>query len=126
MSYKRVETLGDAIRFGLDLEIICGNAACGRRRIVAPAALLHRFSAGRTFAHIGARLRCRGTDLEGGGCGCRGAIVRYLPNTPPPPPPPDPGSNVVAFTARSLKESRPAAASQPRRKVARARKRSHL
>jgi hypothetical protein len=96
MSYKRVRTLGDVQRFGLLLLVIC--AGCGRQRLIAPGLLMQRFRASETFDVIAARMRCRGADIEGGGCGHRGAIVRlYDPPTPPPPEtdPDRPGGNVL-------------------------------
>jgi hypothetical protein len=96
MSYKRVRTLGDVQRFGLLLLVIC--AGCGRQRLIAPGLLMQRFRASETFDVIADRMRCRGADIEGGGCGHRGAIVRlYDPPTPPPPDtdPDRPGGNVL-------------------------------
>ncbi|MFC3579515.1 hypothetical protein [Sphingomonas hylomeconis] len=96
MSYKRVESLGDVQRFGLLVILICEG--CQRQRIIAPRMLMRRFHAGTFLRDIGAKLRCRGQDIEGGGCGHRGAIVRlYDPPKPPPPEPDDdgPGGNVL-------------------------------
>ena len=54
MSYKRVATIGDAIRHGLDLEMICRG--CARVRRVAPGELLKSglFTAGARLDDVGA------------------------------------------------------------------------
>lgn len=102
MSYRRVVTLGEAVDHGVLLEITCTNADCGRRRVVAPYELLARFTASTRIAQLGRRLVCRGVDLAGGGCGRRGAIVRFIlrDGPPDPEPPTSGGGNVIPFTRR--------------------------
>lgn len=99
MSYKRVETLRDAVRHAMLLEIICKG--CSRVRRVSPGALLGRrlFNVGVTLGAVGERMRCRGKDLEGGGCGHRGAIVRpiFEPTPNDDGPPSGGGATVVPF-----------------------------
>lgn len=130
MSTRRLRNLGDAFRAGVSLEITCANTACGRSRLVGPARLLGIFGATASFAAIGARMVCRGADLEGGGCGHRGAIVRYSFTDPPEPDQPPPGGgNVVPFTPRRAAID-PTPAARPAKRAARgrrrARKRSHF
>lgn len=88
MSYKRAETLGDASRHGLWIEIIYTGELLERGK----------FGAGATLAAAGARMRCRGKNLEGGGCGHRGATVRavFQPSGPDDDGPTG-GGNVVPF-----------------------------
>jgi hypothetical protein len=102
VSTKRLRNLGDAFRAGVLLEIACSNAECGRVRLVSPGALLGTFGMAASFAAIGARMVCRGAEWEGGGCGQRGALVRYRFTDPPPPDgppnsPPNGRGNVVPF-----------------------------
>ena len=97
MSYKPVRTIGDASRHGLWLEIICKGEGCDRVRKVPAGVLMTagRFTAGVTLAAVGERMRCRGKDLEGGGCGHRGAIVRAIFQPTPDDEPPGGGGGVV-------------------------------
>lgn len=123
MSTRRLRNLGDAFRAGVQLEITCSNAACGRSRLVGPAKLLPIFGAAASFAAIGARMVCRGPDLAGGGCGQRGAIVRYSFTDPPEPDAPPPGgTNVVPFAPRAPAAAKSIAA-RPARRIARRAKR---
>lgn len=104
MSTRRLRNLGDAFRAGVQLEIVCANAICGRSRVVAPALLLGTFPMDATFARIGARMVCRGADLAGGGCGHRGALVRYVFDDGPNGPGAGPGvgDNVVPLAPRII------------------------
>lgn len=124
MSTRRLRNLGDAFRAGVDLEITCINAECGRVRRVTPGQLLPIFGATASFATIGARLRCRGAEFGDRGCGQRGALVRYLFAGPPDPDATPPGggaSNVVPFAPR---RAAPTPRSTAKRRVARARRRA--
>jgi hypothetical protein len=99
MSFKRVETLGDVVRFGLVVTITC--LGCGRSRKVPVSALYARFRANTRLRDIGRRLRCSGIDLQERGCGHLGARVDFT--FPEPPTPPDNGGgNVVDLLPRLL------------------------
>lgn len=99
MSYKRVETLGDVIRFGLVVTITC--LGCGRCRKVRASALYKRFQPSTRLRDIGRRMKCTGIDLEQPGCGHRGAQIDFtFPD--PPSPPDDGGGTVVEFLPRLL------------------------
>jgi hypothetical protein len=97
MGFKRVETLGDVVRFGLMVTITC--LGCGRARELSAQALYKRFKPNTRLRDIGRRLRCSGVDLEERGCGHLGARVDFIIPDPPSPPD-DGGGNVVEILPR--------------------------
>jgi hypothetical protein len=99
MGFKRVETLGDVVRFGLVLTVTC--QACGRRREVRAGALYKMFPPSTPLRAIGRRMVCHGVDLQRPGCGHRGAQIDFtFPD--PPDPPDDGGGKVVEILPRLL------------------------
>jgi len=100
MGYKRVETLGDVVRFGLVLKITC--LGCGRTREVPATRLYWKFRPSTPLRKVGPRLRCHGSDLDEVGCGYRGALVDFVIPMPPDPPPDDDGGGdkVVSILSR--------------------------
>jgi hypothetical protein len=87
MGFKRVETLGDIMRFGLHLRATC--PACGRTREVQALQLYRRFRPSTALRTIAPLLVCHGQDLEVRGCGHKGAKLDFI--IPDPDPDPDPG-----------------------------------
>lgn len=99
MGYKRVETLGDVVRFGLTLTVTC--LGCGRVRQLPATQLYRRFRASTRLKAIGARLKCMGIDLDTAGCGHVGAHVDFIiPEPPAPDDDPPGGGNVVQLLPR--------------------------
>jgi hypothetical protein len=78
MSYKRVESLGDAVQHGCLIEVKCPR--CGRVRYLEPMCLLTPKKEGKKpfrrnvpIARMGARMICKGGYAVGIGCGHKGA-----------------------------------------------------
>lgn len=83
MSYKRVESVGEATRHGCVLEITCKR--CGRQRWVMAACLQMplrpdgvRVRHNTPIRRLGMMLVCRGGHGTGIGCQGKGATVRAV------------------------------------------------
>jgi hypothetical protein len=92
MGYRRVDTLGDAMRYGAVIEVRC--LRCQRVRYITPSCLHRPSKADRLrirpnvdIVRIGRIMVCRGGDGAGIGCGHKGAATRpVMPDFLPPTP----------------------------------------